>query len=544
MNEDKIREIDIKDLLFYLLFRWRSLLICGLIGVIILGGFKFYQAETKRRAYVELNQNGEDATAVLGTSYSTLKTTLQKTIRKIRTQQVGITGKEAEIKTAQGKINEKKDDLEELALKKKRTQMKMEETDRKLSAVKKYISESLYMSLDSAEHYVAERTYQVILDEDAKVTRELYRDPADAIVVAYSSAIDVGVNLKELAEKYQIQEKYIRELFTIEKETTANTVTVRATGSDSEMAGMILNTICSAIEDRKDEIASGYQSHELKCVADTDFVMIDNSLLDEQNKKQNLVLDYTTTIDGYTSDLMDIETKIVNINADIETLEANIENLRNDIAEMNEDIQNLEKTCAETEEEIKKKIPSVSSVRKATLKYGLIGLFSGLAVLAVFYCLAYLLNGRIHTADEISHYFGLPVFAILAPKQRNKQCLVDRLLYRWAGCDSSVTDEEALGVSSVTVGALTENMKSVVILGKGNKDRLMQAASKLKENIKTVDFIPVAEVGESQEEVVMLRNCDAVILYAVRNSTKVSDITAEMEHAKLLEKKILGFIIA
>ena len=47
-TEDYEQEIDLKDLLFVLLYRWRILLLAAVIGAALLGGYKAVKGNAKQ----------------------------------------------------------------------------------------------------------------------------------------------------------------------------------------------------------------------------------------------------------------------------------------------------------------------------------------------------------------------------------------------------------------------------------------------------------------------------------------------------------------
>ena len=80
------REIDLKDLFFTILYKWKGILIAGLTGLVILGGYKFYKSETARAAAGTVSVMDDAAGE-----------NLRKKQREIRAAEVKITGKETDI---------------------------------------------------------------------------------------------------------------------------------------------------------------------------------------------------------------------------------------------------------------------------------------------------------------------------------------------------------------------------------------------------------------------------------------------------------------
>jgi len=123
------REINLKDLLFSILYRWRSLLLAGLIGLALIGGYKF---ATSYKTSVVLGQNNEESAKILR----------QKEAERIR-----------------------------------------------LATMVEYYSESPLMYINGFARPTVEIIYSITIT-DAKAD-ELYKDSIDAIVAAYTIGLDV-----------------------------------------------------------------------------------------------------------------------------------------------------------------------------------------------------------------------------------------------------------------------------------------------------------------------------------------------------------------
>ena len=54
-TEDYEQEIDLKDLLFVLLYRWRILLLAAVIGAALLGGYKAVKGNAKQMDLPQMN---------------------------------------------------------------------------------------------------------------------------------------------------------------------------------------------------------------------------------------------------------------------------------------------------------------------------------------------------------------------------------------------------------------------------------------------------------------------------------------------------------
>ena len=58
-TEDYEQEIDLKDLLFVLLYRWRILLLAAVIGAALLGGYKAVKGNAQNAKQTDLRSKKE-----------------------------------------------------------------------------------------------------------------------------------------------------------------------------------------------------------------------------------------------------------------------------------------------------------------------------------------------------------------------------------------------------------------------------------------------------------------------------------------------------
>ena len=83
-TEDYEQEIDLKDLLFVLLYRWRILLLAAVIGAALLGGYKAVKGNAKQtdqpqtESYQEELDNYEGEKLVIETSIENLENSMDE----------------------------------------------------------------------------------------------------------------------------------------------------------------------------------------------------------------------------------------------------------------------------------------------------------------------------------------------------------------------------------------------------------------------------------------------------------------------------------
>ena len=526
------REIDLKDLIFSILYRWKRLLIAGLIGLVLLGGYKFYKGEKARAA--------AGTEAVLDDAASE---NLRKKQREIRAAEVKITGKETEIAKCNTAINNDEAAVTNAENTVDTIKEQIELQKKMITEQESYLNESVLMRIDPYNEPVVRTTYQVVLRGDSDDNAKLYRDPADEIVSAYALNLDVKEQMDSVADKYRFDVKYIDELYSVSPNGDSNTITVTSYGLDEDMAFSINEAVCAVIEGRKESVSSRYWYHTLTRQEEGTFKVLDANLSDTQNNRRTNLLSARSTLETYEKNLETTLATIENNNADIAVQKAKIVDFENDIRELEEDIAIMSAELPGLEAKLYTVLPSKTNSVKAGVKYGIIGLLAGMFVLAGIYCVLYVLSDAMHTADEIKDCFNIPQLAVFSKKSVKKAGFIDKWIAKLEGKQKKISDEETLKAVAASVKNLVPAGSNVVLLGSKAGKSLISFADSLNEYLPSVHFLPVADSDATAESVQELSSADAVVLLEERNVSSMRAINAEIEKTKLFGRKILGYIV-
>lgn len=526
------REIDLKDLFFTILYKWKGILIAGLTGLVILGGYKFYKSETARAAAGTVSVMDDAAGE-----------NLRKKQREIRAAEVKITGKETEIAKCNTAVNNDEAVLADAENTVKTIKGQIELQEKKIAEQEKYLKESVLMGIDPYNEPAARTTYQVVLRGDSDDNAKLYRDPADEIVSAYALDLNVKEAMKAVSEKHGFDVKYSDELYSVSVSEGANTITVTSYGLNDEMASEINEAVCGVIESRKGSLSERYWYHSLSKQGTEVLSLLDTELADTQNNRRSDLLSARAEMDTYEKNLAAALAAIENSNADIEIQKAKITDFENDIAELNEDIALLSEELPDLEAKLYTALPSKANSVRAGVKYGIIGLIAGMFVLAGVYCVIYVLSGVMHTADEIKSCFGIPQLAVFSKKAAKKTNAVDKWIAKLEGKQKKISDEDTLKAVAASVEKLVPSGSRVALLGSRAGKSLISFAESLNEFLPGVHFVPVADNDAAAESVQELSTADAVILVEERNVSSMNAISAEIERTKLFGRKLLGYIV-
>ena len=215
MNNSYEQEIDLKDLLFYIVKRWRSIFLVAVIFAILIGGYKLSKGVLK-------SQDEQYRINLLESYNSNLKN-YQKTkegyVKKIYTLTKDI-------------------DYEE-----------------------EYEKNSVLFQLDPYNKWVAKTDIFVKIDRENDVNN--FVDPADSLVKAYTAIIKSDSSLEEACKENNIDIRYLRELINVEADYNGNMISVTVTYKDGEGAQQILDKILESVKASRKEVESNLRTHSI-----------------------------------------------------------------------------------------------------------------------------------------------------------------------------------------------------------------------------------------------------------------------------------------
>lgn len=205
-------ELNLKDLLFHLLYRWRSLLVAALIGAIVLCGYQFFSIKS-------VHDEG-------------------KLTKEERQYQI-------DLQTYRENLSSGRRQVETLT--------------RQLEGQNKYQAESIYFRLDAQSVWTARASYLVKVDPSVLDTlpQGSTIDPADSLLSSYALPLSSATDDELKAAFGTENPSYAAELVLVSTDPTTNTVNVSVKGATRESAEAGLSLVQGKIlllEEKAQEI--------------------------------------------------------------------------------------------------------------------------------------------------------------------------------------------------------------------------------------------------------------------------------------------------
>ena len=237
LNKNQVVEVNLRDLFFHLLYRWRSILIAALIAALALCGYQYLSVKKTHDA--------------------------GKLTKDERQYQIDLQNYNDDLETSQNTV---------------RINTKL------LQSQNAYRKESIYFQLDPQGVWTATNKYLVKVDPSVleKLPQGSTIDPADSILSVYTAPLSEATD-EELTEAFGTDKpEYIGELVVTGINTNENTVTVtvKASTKEAAQAGMkLLNTKIEAIASGK---AQEIDAHKLSLITEEVSLKSDDELAKKQ----------------------------------------------------------------------------------------------------------------------------------------------------------------------------------------------------------------------------------------------------------------------
>ncbi len=232
-------EIELKDLMYAVFRRWRSVIVVGIIVAILLGAYKgisMIKAINNPNVLSEI----EDENKLY-----------------IKTQE-----------RYEKEINNIKNDIENK---------------------ENYLKDSLLMQVDPYNMYVAKLNYYIIAEEQDFRIINYY--------LSYAQGGDLYSRISEKLKK-SIDFRYLSEVLVFTANNDSNMLTVSLVSADSETNSLIIDCVKEGLEERSREIKEKVGEHTFKIINETQYQTIDLNLANTINNIEIEINTLRTNLDN------------------------------------------------------------------------------------------------------------------------------------------------------------------------------------------------------------------------------------------------------
>lgn len=257
-----VREVNLKSMLFAMLYQWKRMLLVGVILALVLGGFQFYRKWTQ--------MNDADAVAKIQAEY-----------------QASVEAYEDSVALLEGSITTLESDIE---------------------SQKDYLENSVLMQIDANNVY--ESDVSIYLSTDYQIMPGMaYQnvDKTQAVQTAYLTALTGNELTNRLAASEGLANKYLRELITVSTDQSG-ILNVTVCHNSGRKAEQIMEQILNYLPEIQEQVITGISAHTYSIVFDTLGTAVNQDLAERQERETNR--------------LQELQDKLVAAQEELQALEA------------------------------------------------------------------------------------------------------------------------------------------------------------------------------------------------------------------------------
>lgn len=535
--EDNEQEIDLIAMLFDALYKWRSILLAGLIGALLLGAYKYWNVNKASVTLEKAIADGTVSESDFDQAYLTAKQNIEDKEKERRTQSQASTDVQGKINGVNNTITDSRADIEVQENNIKLYNAQIENAQRLVDEIQGYLDQSVLMQA-AEELWTGKAVYQVnVADADPNS----YRDPADQLVSSYQKPMAGSDEMAALAEKYGLDSILLDELFSVESNIDANNVIITANGRDKAMAEEILGKVCNLVEVQAREMGIPHALEKTR----QEFSKEKNAeLVETRNTKKDKIVSYQGTMNTAKASIVTANAKIEKDEREIANAEAKISDLESEKELSDEKVGLLEKEITTLKENMPPKVSGSAPKVKSSIKWAVIGFVAGCAVLFMVYVALYVLRPRLRRPDDIRTGYGYPVIGVLNKKGREKSCIVDQWIMKAEGRGKRPGDDEIIRTAAVTIANTAQEGSRIALLSSLKSGKTLDILSEqISGLVPSMSFVTLTEGVTKAANVDELSRCDAVVLVEERNETTMDKLDADINQARLFNKKVLGAIV-
>lgn len=390
-------------------------------------------------------------------------------------------------------------------------QQAIESTKIKIQNTQEYLDNSVMNAIDPYNVPVAQADLYVSTDYKIMPGMDYQNvDYTDAVLKAYSSLITNSETMDKVAKTVGMEERYLRELVSVSGDSSTRLLTIRAYGADEATANKILDALLVRMEDVRPTIQSTVGSHSIAQLTRTSTVSVMTWLRDSQQQNRD--------------DLTNLQNQVTTLEAADRVLEQSIEDEQQALEAM----------------ELPEK-PKEAGKLKMVILGALLGGVLACGVVVV----KFLLDGMVYSASELNRSTGLPVLGALASDRTKKAGKLDAKLYQMEGRPDGSADAEMLCLMAQTIRSRAPEAKNILVTGDLPADQLeaLAAALQATEPLRGQSVTAAESILKAAATVPHVVAADTIVLAADCTVTRTDAVREQNEKIVRLGKQILGCIV-
>ena len=482
-------EIDLVSLFFTVMHKYRQIIAGAVICAVLFGVLGAFKNVLNQRAIATAEANGE---------------TVPRTSAEQQYEEDMVEYRQAQTTHDQDVANYKQ-------------QLSQNEADQTraeydIENAQEYIDKSVLNKLDPYNVYMSEASFYITTDYKILPGMD-YQSPdyTSAVLSAYSSLLTSHETIGDIADQFNMEERYMRELIEISVDNSTRLLTISAKGEDAAQASGIMNALLKSFEGLHDTIVESVGNHNATQVSLSNSTTVLTWLRDSQQ----------STRDNMTQ----LQNNLTNLKTQHDLLEQSIETADQDLAAL------------EKPEEPKKS--------SGIVKFAVIGFLLGCVAVAGVAVCQFLMNDRVNSEADLQRNCGIPVLGTLASESSKKAKGFDAYLNKLEKRPDGSKDGELLDLIAATIQGRAPQAEKIVVTG----DIPAQQLSALKDALQAANAmkgktIVAAEcILTSSATIPQVADADVVVLAVDHDHSQYGAVRSQNEKIHALGKEVFGCIL-
>lgn len=256
------QEVDLKDLLFAVLRRWRPIILVAIIFAILLGGYKGYKN-------IATMNDPEAVKKRADADYEAMQT---------------------------------------YELKKAGLEREIENLGKSIEGQQTYVDNSILMQINPYDEYVS--NINLYVDTNFQIMPgSVYQnfDATKSIISAYASLAQDGELSNFLSNELNVDAQYVQELIKVNPNYTTNTLGLSVKHETEEECNRAVSLIIEFFKDKKKALEETVAEHSLNVVNEVTYATVDLDLETRQKNAFNNLSSMENSLNEKTSELAKLE---------------------------------------------------------------------------------------------------------------------------------------------------------------------------------------------------------------------------------------------
>lgn len=339
-----------------------------------------------------------------------------------------------------------------------------------------------------------------------------YQNPdyTSAVLSSYSNLLTEHQTIGALAEKFGLEERYMRELISVSVNNTTRLLEINVMADSADKAKAIMDEMLVHLDAVCNSIEQTVGTHTLTLISQSEDVTVMTWLRDAQQSNRD--------------NMLDLQNKLVNLNESKKLLEQNIVTADKDFAALK-----------------KPEEPSNNPI----IKFSILGVLLGIVVVSGVEVVRFLVAGKVYSSSELHRSCGLSILGSLAGERSQKAKGLDVYINRMEKRPDGSTDAQIIELIATTIQSRVPQAENILISGDLSVEQLTSLTASLQHTsaLGNKNLTAAESILSCAKTVSQATTADVIVLVADCENTTYASIQAQCEQFNSLNKKILGCVV-